>query len=328
MQSRLNPPTETLFLLANTPWKEEYRAQAIRELDTTGVDGASFYSQNGAVVERYFAAFEKGRVESAGTALLSEADHFVFSIYALLLWQHPEWLMDIDAVADEALAEAVNRQVIDAAEGNDDIITGLDSLGISDQAKWQVMVLLQKPRQQLGTVFKAVADNLPAFEKAQARVSRELNGLLEQFDTLAASTYGAWPLDLSRVVKASAPVVPTLAMPFAVLASDDVCFCGLLCYKLFRSVGGAFTGEEMVICAKALCDRSKVEILQHLKEKSLYGLEIAEKMGLTPATVSHHMGILLATGFVEIEKRGGKAFYQLSTTGIRKFLAGTEQLLL
>lgn len=328
MQSRLNPPTETLFLLANTPWKEEYRAQAIRQLDTTGVDGAAFYSQNGAVVERYFAAFEKGRVESAGTALLAEAEQLTFSIYALLLWQHPEWAVKMDSVTDEALAEAVNRHVIDAAEGNDDIIAGLDSLGISDQAKWQVMVLMQKPRQQLGAVFRAVAENIPAFEKAQARVSRELAGLLAQFDTLAESTYGAWPLDLSRVVNSSAPVVPTLAMPFAVMASDDVCFCGLLCYKLFRSVGGEFTQEELVVCAKALSDKSKVEILRHLKEKSLYGLEIAEKMGLTPATVSHHMGILLTTGFVEIEKRGGKAFYQLSTTGLRKFLAGTEQLLL
>lgn len=328
MPHQLEPNIETLFLLINTPWQEKNKAEALKELDSTGVDGSAFYNQNGSIIDRYYAAFEKEKVESQGTALLSEVDTLLLRIYINLFWHHPEWVEDIESSTDEALSEAVKCQVIKAVEGQEDIIAGLENLGVLDQSKWQVMVLMQKSRQQLSAVFHAVSENIPAFEKAKAKVSGELSELLEQFDAFAENTYGTWPLDLSRAIDSSAPIIPTLAMPFSVFIPDDMCFCGLLCHKLFRSVGGELSKDELLVCAKALSDKSKLDILLCLKEESLYGLEIAEKMGLTPATVSHHMGILLATGFVELEKRGGKVFYQLSKIGIQKFLSGASQLLL
>lgn len=328
MPYRLDPNLETLFLLMNTPWQEKNREETIRGLDSTGVDGAAFYQRNGSVIERYYAAFEKERLDSPGTKLLAETDNLLLSIYADILWLHPDWMEDMKSVTDETLSESVKYQVVRSLEGQEDILAGLDEVGISDQSKWRVMVLLHKSRQQLGAVFKAVKENIPAFEKAQAAVSGEMDGLFAQFGELMRNTYGSWPLDLSRVLDASTPVVPTLAMPFSLFITDDVCFCGLLCYKLFRSAGGEFSKEELLVCAKALSDKSKVEILLCLKDESLYGLEIAEKIGLTPATVSHHMGTLLASGFVELEKRGGKVFYRLSQTGIQKFFSGVSRLLL
>lgn len=59
------------------------------------------------------------------------------------------------------------------------------------------------------------------------------------------------------MVKPSSPIIPTLAQPFTVLYTDDACYCGLLCHKLFRSVGGELSKEELIICAKALSDNSK-----------------------------------------------------------------------
>lgn len=327
MPHQLIPRFEVLFLLMNTPWQES-KARALKELESTGVDGAAFYNQNGAVVERYHAAFEAAMVTSAGTNILANADELLMSLLFGLVWRHPKWVEHIESETDEVLSEAVKGQLIDSLGGQADIITGLETLGVSDQSKWQAMLFLQKPRQQLSAVFSAISENIPAFESAQNKVSGELHGLLLQFGELARNTYGTWPLDLSRVTNPEAPIIPSLALPFSVLYADDACFCGLLCHKLFLRAGGTLSKEELLICAKALSDKSKVEILLTLKTESLYGLEIAEKVGLTPATVSHHMGTLLAAGFVEIDKRGGKVFYRLSERGIQRFLSGTGRLLL
>lgn len=327
MPHQLIPRFEVLFLLMNTPWQES-KTKALEELESTGVDGTAFYNQNGAIVERYHAAFEKAMVNSPGTNMLAKADALSMSLLFGLVWHHPEWVEHIETETDEALSEAVKRQLIDSMGGQEDIVAGLESLGVSDQSKWRAMMLLQRPRQQLHAAFNAILENIPAFEKARDKVSGELRELLTQFGELAKNTYGAWPLDLSRVTSPEAPIIPTLALPFSVLYADDACFCGLLCHRLFRSAEGELSKEEVLVCAKALSDKSKVEILLALKKESLYGLEIAERIGLTPATVSHHMGTLLAAGFVEIEKQGGKVFYRLSEMGIQRFLSGAGRLLL
>lgn len=327
MPHQLIPRFEVLFLLMNAPWQES-RALALQELDATGIDGAVFYARNGAVVDRYHAAFERAMTASPGATLLAEADELLVSVLLGLVWHHPEWVENLAAETDEALGEAVRRQLVDVLEGQEDILAGLESLGVSGQAKWQAMLLLQKPREQLGAIFGAIAENLPAFETARGAVSKELGALLAQFGELAQSTYGAWPLDLSRTIGPAAPIVPTLALPFSVLYTDDACFCGLVCHALLRSAGTELSKEELIVCAKALSDKSKVEILLLLGQRSLNGLELAGETGLTPATVSHHMGILLASGFVEVEKKGRSTYYQLSRTGIQKFLSGAGRLLL
>ncbi|MPQ44750.1 winged helix-turn-helix domain-containing protein, partial [Clostridium tarantellae] len=52
--------------------------------------------------------------------------------------------------------------------------------------------------------------------------------------------------------------------------------------------------EEKILKEKLKClsDKSKFEILKLLKNKPLYGQEIAHKLSLTPATVSYHMNNL------------------------------------
>ena len=49
---------------------------------------------------------------------------------------------------------------------------------------------------------------------------------------------------------------------------------------------------------KNLADKTRFQILNLLKSGDLYGQEIAEKVGITLATVSYHMSFLLAANLV------------------------------
>lgn len=62
---------------------------------------------------------------------------------------------------------------------------------------------------------------------------------------------------------------------------------------------------------KALGDESRLRILRFLASGDLYLTEIAERMGLSKPTVSHHLALLRAAGLVTITQAGALTYYTL-----------------
>ncbi|MDR2737181.1 MAG: winged helix-turn-helix domain-containing protein [Gracilibacteraceae bacterium] len=327
MIMELHPEFETLFLLTNSQWGDEEKAAAVKELDALGMDGQSFYARNFRVVEKYFAAFQKNMVDSPGAALLRGMDVILLGLYAEIFWRRPDWFAAISAAEDGEVAAEVGSALREITEHPEGMVTALETLGFSADTKWQVMLLSQSPKKQLETIAAAVSENLPAYEKAREKVKVELTGLLNHARSLFSDPDKTRLMQICHEVTIGVPIVPTFAVPMVVMALENVVFYGLLTDKAAGN-SAEFTREELVVGAKALSEKSKLEILMVLKETSLYNLEIAEKVGLTPATVSHHMNTLLLTGFVEVEKKGGKAYFRLAPKGIQRFLEGANQVLL
>lgn len=61
---------------------------------------------------------------------------------------------------------------------------------------------------------------------------------------------------------------------------------------------------ELELQVKALSDRNRILILRMLARNKEYGAKIAEYLGITTATVSHHLELLKKAGFVNEEKVG------------------------
>lgn len=79
---------------------------------------------------------------------------------------------------------------------------------------------------------------------------------------------------------------------------------------------------------KVLSDRSKFEILSYIKDKSAYGSELAKYMGLTTATISHHMNALLLCGLVEMERENNRVFYRENKQAVEEVLEYCRKVLL
>lgn len=71
--------------------------------------------------------------------------------------------------------------------------------------------------------------------------------------------------------------------------------------------------ESLLRALKAAGDPTRLKILSLLAERSSYLQELAKALRLTPATVSHHMGILLDAGLIALQVQPGrkKVYYQL-----------------
>lgn len=85
---------------------------------------------------------------------------------------------------------------------------------------------------------------------------------------------------------------------------------------------------SLVSRLKSMSDKSRLEILRALKNGECNGQDISEKLGLAPATISHHMNVLLVEGFVSSSKRGTSIYYELKRDSIQKCLRELEHYLL
>ena len=97
---------------------------------------------------------------------------------------------------------------------------------------------------------------------------------------------------------------------------------------LFNLSNGVYDNVKLVRKLKILSDKSKFEILQLLKEKSMFGQEIAQKLKLTTATVSHHMNSLICANFVYMERKNGKTYFNPNNDEIKIFLVNLNKKLL
>lgn len=90
--------------------------------------------------------------------------------------------------------------------------------------------------------------------------------------------------------------------------------------------------EPVVNAMKLLSDSSKFSIMQYLKKNGeAYGIEIAEHLGLTTATVSHHLGLLLEADLIQMvqsEQKDRKIYYRINETTLQKYLDYYEAMLL
>lgn len=87
-------------------------------------------------------------------------------------------------------------------------------------------------------------------------------------------------------------------------------------------------GGTLVNRLKAIGDKSRLEILRTLKGGKFNGLEISERLKLTPATISHHLTVLTSEGLITASRAGNSVHYNINQNAIQRFLRELEYCLL
>ena len=90
---------------------------------------------------------------------------------------------------------------------------------------------------------------------------------------------------------------------------------------------GEFTREQLQEHLKCLSDPTKLSILMILKEKPTYQTDLARQLGLTTATISHHMNQLLVNGFVKHRLEEKKVYYEYQRDMVEYTCMQVEKLL-
>ncbi len=85
------------------------------------------------------------------------------------------------------------------------------------------------------------------------------------------------------------------------------------------------TVNELIDQLKSISDNSRLKILKMLYMKPMYGKEIAEALGLTTATVSHHLDALHQQGLINMEKVKQIKYFSTNYTRLSRQLDQIEK---
>ena len=79
---------------------------------------------------------------------------------------------------------------------------------------------------------------------------------------------------------------------------------------------------------KALSDKSKLSILDHIRNNRSYGQALDKETGLSTATISHHMSALINCGFIRMDRVENRIYYHMDKESVNRFLKQLSYYLL
>ena len=228
-----------------------------------------------------------------------------------------------------------------------DVILQIMDMGIADEEKWKLQQIFLKPKEHREKVFALLEAALEVLKEYSAELDRfaaefavywehklqnisildylkEQTGFDLEENPLGCGMRPNIIMPSSIMVFAKCEKDSTLSTPYlfttGILFDDDFII--------------SFTGEDTckkqeyaMKVLKMLSDSSKFEILSYIKDKSAYGSQLAKHLGLTTATISHHMSALLSVGLVTMETKESKVYYKGNTTAIAEVLEYCKQVL-
>ncbi len=337
--NKMDPVFETMGLLFVSYNLEEVKNETKKTLSDLGFDGEQFYSKHFKTFDKYVQAFLKNRVEGSEDAFFfSEKDSNYFLVLLSLITENRSWLTSLNGLSEGEIKSQIihicksifdEETNIERPDSLEDIIHYLDSIGLESDAKWKMLRIMQSPVKYINLLVEIVNSNMDAYYSAVSEVISPLEKLLNQYDVLVANHDDEKFHEIKAAISKSSVVYPTLVFPVSQLIFEKSCYYGLLSEKVMKSGKTNQKPQELLLMKlKALSDSSKLGIISLLKVSPKYNLEIAQQLGLTAATMSHHMNVLLNCGLVGVEKKDGKVYYHLKKESLQSLIKELEEALL
>lgn len=328
-----HPFLETIGLIYLMKNWGEVREETIGSLEAINIEGERFYKKNLIYLEDLIKTFESQYVPDSEEEFFFEYNTEFFLVTVAVGVDYLETEQAEKPVTKEKILSCINRFF---AKEEDEAIPELDTIEkqvaviedaeLSKDTKWKMLMLMRNPQERFQSLFEIYRKNRDAYVYTIEQNQGVLQKLLEQ-----ASGHLSLPMEhlLRGEGEKKIKVYSTAVFPLIEWVVFPYVFQGILIDKLnFWRRDGENIRDMLPVLLKILGDKSKFEILYSLKEKDKYNLEIAEELKLTPATASHHMGILLSNHFVTVEKREGKVYYQLNREAVEKIVEYLQAVLL
>ncbi|MBU9714364.1 ArsR/SmtB family transcription factor [Evansella tamaricis] len=85
--------------------------------------------------------------------------------------------------------------------------------------------------------------------------------------------------------------------------------------------------KETLEAIRIITDEKRFKVLQLLKVRPLYGYELAQELGVSNSTVSHHLSTLVKQHLVRSIRRENKVYFEVNRDEIQNILRQLEKML-
>lgn len=222
--------------------------------------------------------------------------------------------------------EVSYEEICDISQDETKVLDFLRRLPLPSSIKWEAFEFFSDVGTSMKGLIALVEKYLPVYKK----VIKKNIKLIEAFENDVANRIksegeayytkllnGSISLDANQVI-AGTLFFSSRSLICTTVGEKLYIFVGLDFEETIKLISGDGETAFFISVYKNLSDKTRLQILNLLKDKEYYGLEIAEKVGITLATVSYHMSYLLASNLVSVEKVGQKGYYTLKKNTLKK----------
>lgn len=205
---------------------------------------------------------------------------------------------------------------------NSNILEFIRGLDISSGVKWNLFDFIEHTKDYVDEFIKLIEAYVPQYNKIMSKYKKHREKKISYYKTKINNEGINYIKTLGGDIynyEANYEEIYVSIMFFNSysLVWDDTedsiyLLLGINVENTFKKIYGDTELENNLLVYKNLCDKTRYSIIRLLSVRDYYGLELAEKLGITTATVSYHMSFLLLAKMVSIEKRDHKAYYTLN----------------
>lgn len=149
------------------------------------------------------------------------------------------------------------------------------------------------------------------YTKLTIKVKNEgLSFLEHEFNTIKFNEYDS--------IYVYPRLIDSSAIDFWYEYKDLYVFLGPYVEDVLKTFGNDDEEQWLLNSLKLLSDDSRLKILDLLKTREMFSGELAEKMNLSNATISHHTIGLQSSNIIKTIRRGSKTYYNINKDTINK----------
>jgi len=319
-----------LWLANNYDYAQEEKKHLGITKDTKFEENLKFISEN-----------EKINIQNLERYFYKEAEpHQIFSLEGI--WRNPtlekylEYLRNVDELklrkiiiklimeldGDEKDAE-VEKLTLD----NSTALNYVKSTNINVGLKWELFCLLDNKEKYLNDFIKFIYNFVDLYRSLYIERNEEIDAFNKELQKnikengvnyLKEFTNNIIDFDNYEeiYVTSSAPT----GLSVHIRPEEKLCYVivGPHTKDIVQNAPNKSETEKYLAVLKNISDGTRFEILKKLVERDYYGLELANNLGLTKATISHHMSFLLFSGIVRVERKNRKSYCSIDKEVIRK----------
>lgn len=216
----------------------------------------------------------------------------------------------------------------EVCSSNSNMLKFIKNLNISSSLKWNLLNFIEDTKYYTNDLADFIEAYVPQYHKRMKKYQKYKDERINYYRDKINKEGINYIKNLGRdvfnyeadfeEVHVSVIFFNSVSFVYEDIADKLYILLGINVEDTFKKFCGDTELENNLLFFKNLSDKTRFGIIRLLSKRDYYGLELAEQLGITTATVSYHMSYLLASKMVHIERKDHKAYYTLDKETFKK----------
>lgn len=215
------------------------------------------------------------------------------------------------------------------------LIELLESVEKTAEQKLQIISLYENRCEFMREFQEFINRAIPIFKAHYPIISKDVNMALKKLEQMEDLKSTLWKIFSTKPIDAEEIIIRIGIFSFNQLSAEydenileyTVGIYFFLLDELKEKYGTQL--DALVTDLKAIADNTRLNIMYSLAKEPMYIQQLAEELNLTPATISHHIDVLLKSELISITmdvEKSKKIYYEVNKEKLKTLARNIESI--